>query len=145
METPDTLVENVELDMNELDPYSVDPFKVDPFTVDPFTVDPFKVGIDVKESDEESSEEEPDIEEINDKEITSNNKTTCISDELTALKEVFDEELCTSLLIGWYDACSKSNLYSSIKLDPLTLSLESLVWIFFVYQLLGKINSAIKS
>ena len=65
---------------------------------------------------EEDSEEEPDVEEINDKEITSNNKTTCISEELSALKEVFDEELCTSLLIGWYESCSKLEVYLQIRL-----------------------------
>ena len=59
------------------------------------------------------SDEEPDVEDIQDKQITSNNHTTCVSEEsdpLTALREVFDEETCTNLIIGYYDAYSKSGL-----------------------------------
>ena len=55
----------------------------------------------------DEAEEDPDVEDIKEKEITSNNKTVCLNDDLTNLKEVFDEELCTSLLVGWYEACSK--------------------------------------
>ena len=65
---------------------------------------------EIIEPPDDSSEEEPDVEDIQDKQITANNHTTCINDELTALKEVFDEDLCASLVIGFYDACSK---YSS--------------------------------
>ena len=56
---------------------------------------------------EEEAEDEADVEEIKEKEITNSNKTVCLNDDLTNLKEVFDEELCTSLLVGWYEACSK--------------------------------------
>ena len=32
------------------------------------------------------------------------------------LKEVFDEELCTSLLVGWYEACSKYIIFDQSSL-----------------------------
>ena len=64
----------------------------------------------------DEAEEDPDVEDIKDKEITSNNKTVCLNDDLTNLKEVFDEELCTSLLVGWYEACSKYLLFHKSRL-----------------------------
>ena len=63
----------------------------------------------IEEIDPSDEEDDPDVEEIQDKNITSDNHTTCLKDDLTALKEVFDDEVCTSMIIGWYDACSKSN------------------------------------
>lgn len=65
---------------------------------------------EVKEAAEESDNDEPEIEDINDEKITADNHTNCNiteNDKLTALKEVFDEETCTNLLVGFYDACSK--------------------------------------
>ena len=62
----------------------------------------------------DEAEEDPDVEDIKEKEITSNNKTVCLNDDLTNLKEVFDEELCTSLLVGWYEACSKYTIFISL-------------------------------
>ena len=63
---------------------------------------------EVKESPD-VSDDEPDVEDIVDKKITSDNHTNCKLDEndkLTALREVFDEETCTNLLVGYYDAYS---------------------------------------
>ena len=124
MENSDETQENSEIDASKVDPFAVDPFAVDPFAVDPFKVDPFKADcattfgtvleakskfklgrLNIQVEDED--EEDPDVEDIKEKEITSNNKTVCLNDDLTNLKEVFDEELCTSLLVGWYEACSK--------------------------------------
>ena len=56
------------------------------------------------------TDEEPDVEDIKDTQITSDNHTNCVSgdsDPLTALREVFDEETCTNLIIGFYDAYSE--------------------------------------
>ena len=64
----------------------------------------------------DEAEEDPDVEDIKEKEITSNNKTVCLNDDLTNLKEVFDEELCTSLLVGWYEACSKYIIFDQSRL-----------------------------
>eukprot|EP00093_Oithona_nana_P013127 13127.XXX_124784_123722_1 [CDS] Oithona nana genome sequencing. len=66
----------------------------------------------IEEIDTSDEEDDPDVEEIQDKNITSDNHTTCLKDDLTALKEVFDDEVCTSMIIGWYDACK------DVKLDP---------------------------
>ena len=127
-----------DFDVNQLDPYNVDPSNLsfikekEKVMIDPFKVEKFKTKFRILVQGKEEVAtggkvvdafkvekikrkfrnliEDPDVEEIDDEEIISNNKTTCITDELAALKEVFDEELCTSLLIGWYEACSKLNL-----------------------------------
>lgn len=65
---------------------------------------------EVKEAADESDNDEPEVEDIKDKKITADNHTTCNiteNDKLAALKEVFDEETCTNLLVGFYEACSK--------------------------------------
>jgi hypothetical protein len=61
----------------------------------------------LKESPIDSDEEEPDVEDIKDSKITSDNHTTCINSDVSGLKEVFDEDTCTGVLIGYYDAFSK--------------------------------------
>ena len=65
----------------------------------------------IEEIDTSDEEDDPDVEEIQDKNITSDNHTICLKEDLTALKEVFDDEVCTSMIIGWYDACSKSIIF----------------------------------
>ena len=50
------------------------------------------------------------MEDIADPKIYEDNHCGCVlpnNSQLDALREVFDEETCTYVLIGYYDACSK--------------------------------------
>lgn len=80
------------------------------FKAEYFNMDEIEV-VKEMESPENSDEDEPEVENIEDEKITSDNHTNCNliekNDKLTALKEVFDEETCTNMLIGFYDACSE--------------------------------------
>ena len=75
---------------------------------EPFDMDKVPCTEMIEEINASDEEDDPDVEDIQDKKITQDNHTTCIKDDLTALKEVFDDEVCTNMIIGWYDACSKS-------------------------------------
>ena len=77
--------------------------KAKAFDMDEVPCTEVKEGLD-------STDDEPEVEDIKDQKITSDNHTTCIRDDLTALKEVFDDETCNNLLIGFYDACSKCKI-----------------------------------
>ena len=68
----------------------------------------------LKFEDESSSgsddDDNPDVEDIADPKIYEDNHCGCVlpsNSKLDALREVFDEETCTDVLIGYYDACSK--------------------------------------
>ena len=78
--------------------------KAKAFDMDEVPCTEVKEGLD-------STDDEPEVEDIKDQKITSDNHTTCIRDDLTALKEVFDDETCNNLLIGFYDACSKCKIW----------------------------------
>ena len=41
-------------------------------------------------------------------EICADNHTTCVNDNIDAVKEVFDEETCLAMLVNYYDVFSKS-------------------------------------
>ena len=53
------------------------------------------------------SDEEPDVEDLKTKEVCKDNHTTCINENIDAVKEVFDEETCLGLLINYYQIFSK--------------------------------------
>ena len=58
-------------------------------------------------SPEPECDDGPEVEEIKN---PKDNHCGCVLDsnsKLDALREVFDEETCTDVLIGYYDACSK--------------------------------------
>ena len=57
---------------------------------------------------ESDSGEDPDVEDIDSTEICQDNHTTCVEDDIEAVLEVFDEETCVNLLIGYYEGASKS-------------------------------------
>ena len=62
------------------------------------------------ESSSESDDDNPDVEDIADPKIYEDNHCGGVlpsNSRLDALREVFDEETCTDVLIGYYDACSK--------------------------------------
>ena len=54
-----------------------------------------------------SDDDEPNVPDIVDKKIYENNHCGCVNSKLDGLLEVFDEETCTDILMGYYDACSK--------------------------------------
>ena len=56
------------------------------------------------------SDEEPDVADLESSEICQDNHTSCISDNIDAVLEVFDEETCVNLLIGYYEVASKYKL-----------------------------------
>ena len=58
-------------------------------------------------SDDSGSDEDPDVEDLESSEICQDNHTTCIGDNIDAVLEVFDEETCVNLLIGYHEVASK--------------------------------------
>jgi len=65
---------------------------------------------------ESDSDEDPDVEDIDSTEICQDNHTTCVEDDIDAVLEVFDEETCVNLLIGYYEGAN------GVKLDETTTS-----------------------
>ena len=53
------------------------------------------------------SDEDPDVEDIDSAEICQDNHTGCVDDKIDAVREVFDDETCVNLLIGYYEVTSK--------------------------------------
>ena len=62
---------------------------------------------DYDSSSDSDSEVEPDVPDLESSEICPDNHTTCIGDNIDAVLEVFDEETCTNLLIGYHEVASK--------------------------------------
>ena len=58
------------------------------------------------DSDSSGSDEEPDVADLENSEICPDNHATCIKDDIDAVLEVFDEETCVNLLIGYYEGAS---------------------------------------
>ena len=58
-------------------------------------------------SGDSDSDEDPDVEDLESSEICQDNHTTCIGDNIDAVLEVFDEETCVNLLIGYHEVASK--------------------------------------
>ena len=52
-----------------------------------------------------SKDEDPDVAELTD--LCRDNHTTCVSDKIDALKEVFDEKTCLDMLTNYYSILSK--------------------------------------
>ena len=53
------------------------------------------------------SDENPDVDDIDSAEICQDNHTGCVDDKIDAVREVFDDETCVNLLIGYYEVTSK--------------------------------------
>ena len=67
-------------------------------------------NVEVIEAPSDTDEDEPDVEDIKDPKIFEDNHCGCVmprNSRLDALREVFDEETCADVLIGYYEACSK--------------------------------------
>ena len=67
-------------------------------------------NVEVIEPPSDGDEDEPDVEDIKDPKIYEDNHCGCVmpqNSRLDALREVFDEETCADVLIGYYEACSK--------------------------------------
>ena len=62
------------------------------------------------DSDSSGSDEEPDVADLENSEICPDNHATCIKDDIDAVLEVFDEETCVNLLIGYYEGASMYHL-----------------------------------
>jgi len=72
-------------------------------------------NVEVIEAPSDTDEDEPDVEDIKDPKIFEDNHCGCVmprNSRLDALREVFDEETCADVLIGYYEACK------SMELDP---------------------------
>ncbi len=44
-------------------------------------------------------------------EICADNHTTCVNENIDAVKEVFDEETCLAMLVNYYEVFSKNYLH----------------------------------
>ena len=65
------------------------------------------VNGDSEKYSDTDSDEDPDVEDLESSEICQDNHTTCIGDNIDAVLEVFDEETCVNLLIGYHEVASK--------------------------------------
>lgn len=61
------------------------------------------------------SDEEPDVAELESSEFCADNHATCVGNNIDAVLEVFDDETCINLLIGYHEvACKYYSKGSSI-------------------------------
>ena len=58
-------------------------------------------------SSDSDSDGEPDVADLESSEICQDNHTSCIGENIDAVLEVFDEETCVNLLIGYHEVASK--------------------------------------
>jgi hypothetical protein len=65
------------------------------------------VNGDSEKYSDSDSDEDLDVEDLESSEICQDNHTTCIGDNIDAVLEVFTEETCVSLLIGYHEVASK--------------------------------------
>ena len=59
------------------------------------------------------SDEEPDVADLESSEFCADNHATCVGNNIDAVLEVFDDETCINLLIGYHEVACKYYLKAS--------------------------------
>ena len=70
--------------------------------------------VDDADNSGSDSDEEPDVADLESSEFCADNHATCVGNNIDAVLEVFDDETCINLLIGYHEVACK---YSAIQFD----------------------------